>query len=433
MAAIKSHCPGVKPEKLELFLFALSRKGFLEYQGYPEVVKKPFVSIIVPVHNRPLEIKTCLESLMNIDYPSDCHEVIVVDDASSDVTPEVIKSYNVRLITLTQNRKAAFCRNLGAAHAKGEILAFIDSDCSADPDWLNRLVPSFNDNEVGIVGGKIDSYFTTSGLDRYEQVKSSLIIGNQIKRSRDVNSAFYVPSCNLLIRKILFQKVGGFNRHLVVGEDVDLCWRIQDNGFKVEFRPEGVIFHRHRNKIKAFCKRRFEYGTSEPMLQTLHRNREKQFYLPLGGLVFLLIAALAAFKPASSLWILCPICFVTDLLVQHARLKAQHIPVKLFQQAKAILRTYASILYHVISFFSRYYLIISFLFLLILPKTAAVLFSLHLLVGMIGWKIQKPALDPVSFLFYFSLEQISYQSGVWAGVFKQRKLSPVNPVVTFRR
>lgn len=430
---IKSRCPGIPADKLELFLMDLTRKGFLEHQGYPHVEKKPFVSVIVPVHNRPIEIKACLDSLMQIDYPADRYEVIVVDDASSDSTPQVIHSYDVRLIPLKENKKAAFCRNLGAEHAEGDILAFIDSDCTADPSWLNRLVPSFNDDAVGIVGGSIDSYFTTSSLDRYEQVKSSLIIGNRIKRSRDEDRTFYVPSCNLLIRKSLFLAVGGFDRNLVVGEDVDLCWRVQDKGHKIEFRPDGVIFHRHRNTIRAFCKRRFEYGTSEPLLQTLHRNRKKQFYLPFWGGIFLLIAGLAILYPSRMLWILCPVCLLIDLWTQRGRLKALKIPINLFQQAKAILRTYASLIYHIMAFFSRYYLILLLIGVFVSPKTSIVLFCLHLAVGLVVWTIKKPVLDPVSFLFYFSLEQISYQSGVWAGVFTHRIANPINPVVIFRR
>jgi len=312
---IVQYIKGVDSESVEIFLNDLVRKGFLELEGVSLVTDPPFVSVIIPVRNRPEEIKACLQSLVGLDYPLEKFEIIVVDDASTDHTPEVIKEFNLHLISLKENKKASFCRNLAAQKAKGDILAFIDSDCISDPLWLSELIPAFKDPAIGAVGGRVDSFFNTSVLDKYEQVKSSLIMGTHAKRSQKNENFFYVPSCNLLVKKDLFLKIDGFKEELVVGEDVDLCWRLQDAGYHVEFRPSGKIFHKHRNTIGPFCHRRFEYGTSEPLLQILHENRGKRLLLPVWGSLFWSVVLLSIAFLCLPLLFICPFIVLTDFMM----------------------------------------------------------------------------------------------------------------------
>ncbi len=115
--------------------------------------------MIIPVRNRPREIEDCLFSLGKLDYPESKIEIIVVDDASTDHTPQVASEFPVRLISLRDNRQAPYCRNLAAKNAIGEILAFIDSDCLADPFWLKELISAFKDARVAAVGGRVASWF----------------------------------------------------------------------------------------------------------------------------------------------------------------------------------------------------------------------------------------------------------------------------------
>ncbi len=418
------------PKNIENFFDGLVRKGFLEREGISLITKYPFVSVIIPVRNRPEEIKACLQALGNLDYPLDKLEIIVVDDASLDQTPEVIKKFNVRLISLRKNRQASYCRNLAAQKSKGEILAFLDSDCVATPSWLKELVPAFKDPDVCAVGGRIDSFFNTTGLDRYEQVKSSLIIANHARRSSRRENFFYVPSCNLLVKKDLFHTVGRFDPDLVVGEDVDLCWRLQDAGHSVEFRPKGTIFHRHRNKIGAFCRRRFDYGTSEPLLQKLHPDRAKVFFFPVGGFLFWCVFFLSFFLMPSLLWI-CPALVFIDSLVKYLKTRNLNISISFFQHLKSVFRSYATLFYHSASFLSRYYLWTCLPTIFIFPEAFVILFYLHVFSGGVDYVIKKSALNPVSFFFYFTLEQLSYQAGVWSAVVKYMSFRPVIPAITF--
>jgi len=417
-------------KNIEIFFDGLVRRGFLEREGTFLITEYPFVSVIIPVRNRPEEIKACLLSLGKLDYPLDKLEIIAVDDASCDHTPEAIKGFNVRLISLKKNRQAPYCRNLAAQKANGEILAFLDSDCVASPSWLKELVPAFKDPAVCAVGGRIDSFFDTTALDRYEQVKSSLIIGNHVRRSSEREKFFYVPSCNLLVKKKIFHSIGGFNPDLVVGEDVDLCWRLQDAGHSVEFRPNGTIFHRHRNKMSAFCRRRFDYGTSEPLLQKLHPDRAKTFFFPLGGFLFWCVF-FSAFYLMPSLLFICPALVLVDSMVKYLKTRKLNISISFFQHLKAVSRSWATLFYHGASFLSRYYLWTCLPVAFVIPEASVSLFCLHVFSGIVDYMIKKPELNPVSFLLYFTFEQFSYQTGVWAGAVKYFSFRPVIPVITF--
>ena len=356
----------------------------------------------------------------------------MVDDASTDHTPSVISRFPVRLLTLEENRQAPFCRNLGARKATGEILAFVDSDCLVTPRWLNELLPVFRDTRVSVVGGRVGAWFDQSALDRYEAVNSSLIMGQHAMRSQPKNTFFYVPSCNLLVRRKVFLDVKGFQEELVVGEDVDLCWRIQDAGYQVAFQPQGTVFHKHRNQVRAFCRRRFDYGTSEPLLQKRHRARRKKMVFPFRAFLFLSTAIAFFFTGFLPLLILCATILILDSLNRRKPIYKEGLPLSTFAILKAVLRSYLSFGYHLCAFVSRYYLIWGFLFVCLLPSFSFVVLSLHLIVTMVASNIiKKPRLNPLWFLLFFTLDQLSYQTGVWWGCVKQRDFGSINPKVVW--
>ena len=415
--------------KTEIFLNDLVRKGFLELQGLPTLPNYPTVSIIIPVRNRPEEITGCLQSLSRLDYPAEKMDVIVVDDASADKTPDVVSRFPVHLVTLEEHRQASYCRNLAAQRAQGDILAFLDSDCTAGPLWLRELVPAFRDPSIGAVGGVVDSYFNEKGLDRYEQVKSSLNMGSWPKSSREDNYFFYTPTCNLLVRKGPFFEVGGFRDDMVVGEDVDFCWRLQDQGHHVEYRPAGRIFHKHRNKLRQFCTRRFDYGTSEPSLQRSHPKRTKEFVVSPTAFIFWALVLLTMTSGWIPLLGLCGVTFLTDSLTKYTKVRKNHVPIAFPRFLLVTLREYFTFLYHCCAFVSRYYLFWAVLIFMWLPLVSIALFGMHLLTGIGEYIIKKPRLNFPFFLFYFTFDQLSYQLGVWWGCFKKLFFSPINPQV----
>ncbi len=428
--------PLIPPEKIERFMNSLIRKGYVAQEGFPllDEADYPVVSVIIPVRNRPAEITACLRSLTCLDYPADKMEIIVVDDASEDATSEAVARFpKVRLLRMQQHRQASFCRNRAAEIARGDILGFIDSDCLADPSWLKELVPAFRDNSLGALGGRVDGAFDDNGLDRYEKVKSALKIGSWFKRSDQTEHFFYVPTCNFLVRKDAYIKLNGFRESLHVGEDVDFCWRLQDGGYSLEYRPMGRVSHKHRNRLAAFCARRFDYGTSEPVLQQLHPGRVKTLFLPWSESLFWLIVILSVLLKTTLPLYLSAGLLLTDGIKKYGKLKRRQIPVTLFQVYTAVIRSHLSFVYHCCSFISRYYLVVVPVVLLLSPQTAAVMVGMHLIAGIVEYSVKRPHLNPILFVLFFTLEQVSYQLGVWWECIQRINFRPVLPRIIHKR
>lgn len=422
----------VSGSAIELFLDDLVRRGFLDRTGTAAMETLPFVSVIIPVYNRPRDIAACLDSLLNLDYPKDKLEIIVVDDASTDETPDVMLPYSIEMIKNQNNRQAPYCRNLGADRARGDILAFLDSDCLADRTWLRELVPAFKDPEIAAVGGIVESYYDERPLDRYEQVRSSLKMGLWPRRSASNDPFFYVPSCNLLVRRDVFQKTGGFNESLVVGEDVDLCWRLREKGMQIDYLPSGRVFHKHRNRVTAFCRRRFDYGTSEPLLNRLYPGKVKKMVFAPRASLFWVSIILAVLLNSSWLLLFTLGASGCEVVFKFLKLKQNYMGIPFTRIAFSVVRSYAALFYHCCAFFSRYYLIWLPVIAVLLPFMALILLGMHFLNGLVEYSLKKPQLDPVRFLIYFTMEQISYQCGVWWQCFRLLSFRSINPRITTR-
>ena len=278
----------------------------------------------------------------------------------------------------------------------------------------------------------MEGYYHTRLLDRYEQVKSSLKMGVWPKRSANNNPFFYVPSCNLLVRRSVFLEAGGFNESLIVGEDVDLCWRIRRRGLHIDYLPSGRVLHKHRNRVGAFCKRRFDYGTSEPLLNRFYPGKvKKMVFAPLASLVWTGVILTVLLK--TPLLLLFPIGVLgCEAVFKFHDLKQNRIPIPFNMVAVSVARTYAAFFYHCCAFFSRYYLLWLPVLVLVLPFLSLILAGMHLLTGLVEYGLKKPQMDPGRFLIYFTLEQVSYQVGVWCQCLRLLSFRSVNPRITTR-
>ncbi len=326
----------------------LAGKGFVERlrSTLGEPAERPTVSIVIPVKDRAEELQRCLASLAELEYPREQLEVIVVDDGSRDATAEVARRSGVRVLPSGgSGRGPAAARNVGAAAAGGEILAFIDSDCTASPRWLAELVPAFADPEMAAVGGRVDGMCTESAVDRYEAVMSSLSLGSRERSGQGGDDTFYLPSCNLLVRRTAFLAACGFEETMQVGEDVDLTWRLRDGGWRIAYLPAGRVLHAHRSSVRSFMTRRFDYGTSEGVLQRLHPERRKRLVVPP---LLAAVLALAAAAPFAGWWpaLLAAGVLAADAALMRRRLVRRGVPIRLPALLAGRLRALGSLFYY---------------------------------------------------------------------------------------
>ena len=407
------------------FLDGLWRKGLVDWEP-DEGGELPRVSVVVPVYDRAREIGPCLESLMKLDYGPPRPEIVVVDDGSRDGTKDVVRGYDVRLVELPSNGGQSAARNVGARVASGDVLAFIDSDCLADPRWLRDLAPWFQDPRVVLVGGYVASHYRRSLLDRYDQVRSPLNMGDALAMGCTGDSDFYVPTCNMLVRRQEYLAAGGLNESIRVGEDVDLCWRLKKDGRILLYIPRGRVEHKHRGRFFENFKRRFDYGTSEAFLFSRHPQVRKRFPRRWASLAFLGLCAaglvagpLPCFLSAAGVWL-------GESFVRRRRMeKAIGSPAgPLRRFLAATLRDHALLAYYLAYHVTRYYLLLLALLAFLAPATWLLATVVALSPPAADYLRKRPRLIFPVYLFFYLAEQVSYQAGVFRGCVKRRGFQP---------
>ncbi len=409
----------------------LATKGFVERQrdDAVQIAELPRVSIVIPVMDRADELARCLASLGRLAYPQEKLQVIVVDDGSRDASPQVARQFGALLVPSGgRGRGPAAARNAGASTARGEILAFIDSDCTASADWLAELIPLFSDPKTAAVGGLVDGMCTESAVDRYEAVMSSLSLGSRERSGSSGDDTFYLPSCNLLVRRTLFKNVGGFKESMHVGEDVDLTWRLRDAGWTISYQPLGRVCHEHRSTVRSFMSRRFDYGTSEGMLQRLHPQRRKRMVVP--PLLGLLLALCAA-APFTGGWSLLPAVVVlwADGLVVRRRMIKRRIPVGLPAILSGRMRALGSLVYYLSFHLIRYYAPILIIAAVCIPSLWLPLLAVLGCAAGVDFSIKKPSQSFAAFALIYALEHVAYGSGVFWGCLRRGCFSSYRVVI----
>jgi GT2 family glycosyltransferase len=223
---------------------------------------QPFISIIVPTYNRPAELKTCLESIACLDYPADRFEVIVVDDGSHTPLEEVVSSFRgkIELTLLSQpNSGPAAARNNGAMRAKGKLLVFTDDDCRPAVTWLKKLASCFAKTPDHAIGGR-----TLNALagNPYSATSHAIMEYVYAYYNVDPNHARFFASNNLAMPADLFNAIGGFNNGwpLAASEDRELCDRWLQQGQRMTYAPEAIVYHAHSLTFRTFFWQHFNYG-----------------------------------------------------------------------------------------------------------------------------------------------------------------------------
>lgn len=236
----------------------------------------PFFSIIIPTYNRPEKLRTCLDSLAKLEYPRDRFEVIVVDDGSSLSLEPVVASFRellpVRLVS-QPNAGPAAARNTGSVHAKGELLAYTDDDCTPDSKWLRIFANQFISYPDHLIGGRMVNLLPGN---LYSEASQQLIsyLYDYYNRGRGRNPFF--ASSNIALPARLFHEVGGFDATfpLAAGEDREFCDRWLHHGYLMIYAPEAVVYHSHVLNLRRFCRQHFNYGRGAFRFHQIHAQRK---------------------------------------------------------------------------------------------------------------------------------------------------------------
>jgi len=212
------------------------------------LLKEPSVSVVVAAYNAETTIEPLIRSLLDLNYPD--YEVIIVNDGSTDSTREIVRKYPVILVD-QENQGASAARNNGLGKAKGEIIAYADSDTVVDKNWLSELVKHFKDSRIGAVTGRIvflrDNYCASW--------VRSLDIEMRNERRGEYTRLANGPNC--AFRKELLLKIGGFNPRWFHAEDTEVSYKICSMGYRIKYEPNAVVYHVPEKNWKDFIRKRY--------------------------------------------------------------------------------------------------------------------------------------------------------------------------------
>jgi glycosyltransferase involved in cell wall biosynthesis len=226
---------------------------------------------VVASHNAQSTLEDCLASLTKLQYPD--FEVIVVDDGSTDETAAIARRFPFKLISIPKGGLSV-ARNVGLRAATGEVVAYTDSDCRVDPHWLSYLVlPFLNSDMVGVGGPNLvppDDPWMAHCVARSPGGPLHVLLTDSI--------AEHIPGCNMAFRKWALEEIEGFDPAFVkAGDDVDVCWRLQERGYRLGFSHAALVWHHHRDHVRAYWRQQVGYGEGEAFLERKHPNKFKSF------------------------------------------------------------------------------------------------------------------------------------------------------------
>ena len=382
------------------------------------------VEVVVPAHDRVPELSACLRSLAD-------SQVLVIDDKSADAESilRATQEFGARVFVCSINGGPAAARNEGIARTTAEFIAFVDSDCTLAPGWLDSLMPVFDDSQVGAVAPRIRPRVVNSSVTtHFEYAASALDMGDVAAVVRPGGSLSYLPAAVLIVRRSAIPS-GGFDTFLRLGEDVDFIWRMVESDWQVRYEPSVVVEHELRGDFLELLKRRYEYGTSVVDLDERHAGA----LVParVSGWNLVSISGIALKQPGITLMALGTATQVLRETLEREGAPEVLVPFFVGKTWKADSLAIGSVL-------RREYWPLGWAVLALSPmakgsvgrmtRLAAAAMVVPLLTE---WRKDKPELDPVRYVCLRLLADAAYGSGVIKASIEKRSLRTLLPEVRF--
>jgi glycosyltransferase involved in cell wall biosynthesis len=209
----------------------------------------PLVSVIVPVRNGAAHVGECLASLCAQTWPGEALEVIVVDDGSVDETRGRVRDFPVTLVAERGVGSPYAARNAGIARARGEILAFTDSDCVPVEDWVAQGVATLEAEAADLAGGQVR--FRCSEPPRAAELVDTL---HNLDHERSIPERGVAKTGNLFVRRSAFEALGPFDPERRSGEDVAFTTRASRAGYSLVYAPGALVEKRARRGLSLWRK-----------------------------------------------------------------------------------------------------------------------------------------------------------------------------------
>lgn len=231
------------------------------------------VSVVMPVYNGEATITRAVSGVLRQDYPADRYEVIVVDNASTDRTPDLLAAFGPRVRVLRETTPgASAARNTGIRASRHPHIAFIDADCIPDASWLGELVHAATGPEAAdLVGGRIVAHEPRSPVETFVET-----VMDQ-ERAICVYRPPSAVTANLMARRDLLCALGLFDESLRRGQDVDLSYRAHfERGARFGYAERAVVRHVNPRTLPALFRKGVQHGLAAAGVLGKHSARVGQ-------------------------------------------------------------------------------------------------------------------------------------------------------------
>tara|TARA_R110001592_G_scaffold291155_2_gene560515 strand:- start:35 stop:991 length:957 start_codon:yes stop_codon:yes gene_type:complete len=237
-------------------------------------------SIIIPVYNRPNEIDELLESLTKQDFTDD-FEILVIEDGSTQKSDLIVDTYKIQLnlkYFFKENTGAGASRNFGMQEATGNYFIILDSDVIVPHQYLSEVKKALENNFTDAFGGPDAAHKSFTALQKaINYSMTSVLTTGGIRGKKKSVGKFQPRSFNFGLSKVAFAKTNGFS-DLKIGEDIDLTFRLWQNGFDTQLIEKAFVYHKRRSSIQQFFNQTFAFGAGRPKLNKRYPGTAKLTY-----------------------------------------------------------------------------------------------------------------------------------------------------------
>lgn len=236
------------------------------------------ISVVIPVYNAESTLKKCLKSVLENDYPN--FEVIVVNDKSNDRSKSIVNEFEDKRLAYYENKVnsgASYSRNTGIKKAAGEIVILLDSDSYVDKNWISLHAKAHDDIPADFIGGGIIGIHKTvfGKCDAFCNWWTSIPFSKNYYLKK-----LHLPTNNLSVKKTVFQKIGYFNEELRIGgEDAEFCFRALNEGLKIYFKSDLIVYHYDRDDYSGYIKHQENWGRHAVKMRK-GRKMDYSFLMP---------------------------------------------------------------------------------------------------------------------------------------------------------
>ncbi|USC13846.1 MULTISPECIES: mycofactocin biosynthesis glycosyltransferase MftF [Rhodococcus] len=374
------------------------------------------VTVVIPVKNNTAGLERLLAAVEGLT-------VIVVDDGSDVPVPAPARA-SVRVLRHERSRGPAAARNTGLRAATTPFVAFLDSDVVPRKGWLEVMLGHFSDPAVALVAPRVVALEPDKGaLGRYEHARSSLDLGRREAAVKSGSPVSYVPSAAIIVRRDVLTATGGFDEAMHVAEDVDLCWRLQEAGWRLRYEPVAHVAHDHRVGFRKWFTRKAFYGTGAAPLASRHPGSVPTMSMS-GSMLFACVAAASRTR-------LGVVGSVASLSVTMLRLRRMFTELDQPTRIAAVLTAQGFVggMWQVASALCRHYWPVTLVAAVVSPKVRRAVLGFAVAEGLWDWygHREEGGLDPLRYVFYKRLDDIAYGAGLWWGAVEARDPAALTP------